>query len=140
MADPRNLRLAVLAAWGDARRIPSVRRTVLVIDDHPGFRRTARRLLQAEGFDVIAEAPDAATGIEAARMLEPDIALVDIYLPDSDGFELSERLADLATPPMVVLISSREQEEFEPLVERSFARGFVPKHELSRDALEELLE
>jgi DNA-binding NarL/FixJ family response regulator len=97
-------------------------------------------LLQAEGFDVIAEAPDAATGIEAARMLEPDIALVDIYLPDSDGFELSERLADLATPPMVVLISSREQEEFEPLVERSFARGFVPKHELSRDALEELLE
>ena len=73
-------------------------------------------------------------------MLEPDIALVDIYLPDSDGFYLTGRLAALASSPVVVLTSSREREEFEPLVERRFARGFVPKHELSGDVLEALLE
>jgi DNA-binding NarL/FixJ family response regulator len=118
----------------------TVPRTVLVIDDHARFRKTARRMLESEGFEVVGEAADAAAGLEAARMLEPDIALVDIYLPDSDGFDLTSRLAALDSPPSVVLTSSREREEFESVVERSSARGFVPKHELSGVALEELLE
>lgn len=129
-----------MARRSEASAIPLVRRTVLVIDDHPGFRGTARRLLEGDGFEVIGEAGDAATGVAAARMLEPDIALVDIYLPDSDGFDLTSRLAALAKPPAVILTSSREQSEFEGLVARSFARGFVPKHELGRAALEEFLE
>lgn len=129
-----------MTRWGSARTIQLVRRTVLVVDDHPGFRRTARRLLEGDGFEVVSEAGEAATGLAAARMLEPDIALVDIYLPDSDGFDLTSRLAALAKPPAVILTSSREQGEFEGLVERSFARGFVPKHELSGDALEDLLK
>jgi len=129
-----------VARWSDSRTIPLVPRKVLVIDDHPGFRRTARRLLEGDGLEVVGEAGDAASGLAAARMLEPDIALVDIYLPDSDGFELTSRLAALAKPPAVILTSSREQSEFEDLVERSFARGFVPKHELSGDALEDLLK
>jgi len=84
-------------------------------------------------------AGDAATGVAAARMLEPDIALVDIYLPDSDGFDLTSRLAALPRPPAVILTSSRGGVEFERLAESSFARGFVPKHELSGDALDDLL-
>jgi len=128
-----------VARWSAACTIPPVRRTVLVIDDHPGFRGTARRLLEGDGFEVVGEAGDAATGVAAARMLEPDIALVDIYLPDSDGFDLTSRLTALARPPAVILTSSREEVEFERLVERSSARGFVPKHELSGDALEDLL-
>lgn len=97
-------------------------------------------MLESEGFEVVGEAADAAAALEAARILEPDIALVDIYLPDSDGFDLTSRLAALDSPPSVVLTSSREREEFESVVERSSARGFVPKHELSGVALEELLE
>jgi len=97
-------------------------------------------MLEVAGFDVLGEAGDAADGLSAARMLEPDIALVDIYLPDSDGFELTSRLAALDRPPAVILTSSREREEFETLVERSPARGFVPKHQLSGGALTELLE
>jgi len=116
-----------------------VRRTVLVVDDHSGFRETARRMLESDGFEVVGEAEDAATGLGAARRLEPEIALVDVYLPDLDGFELASRLAALDSPPAVVLTSSRERGDFELLLDRSSARGFVPKHELCGEALEELL-
>ena len=96
-------------------------------------------MLESDGFEVVAEAEDAATGLEAARRLGPAIALVDVYLPDLDGFELASRLAALDSPPVVVLTSSRERGEFELLLDRSSARGFVPKHELCGEALEELL-
>jgi len=118
----------------------TVPRTVLVIDDHERFRKTARRVLESEGFEVVGEAENAWAGLQAARMLEPDIVLVDIYLPDSDGFDLTSHLTALDSPPLVVLTSSRGREELGSAVELSSARGFVPKHELSGEALEELLE
>ena len=94
-------------------------------------------MLESHGFEVVGEAEDAAAGLHAARMLEPKLALVDVYLPDLDGFDLASRLAALDTPPTVVLTSSRERGEFESLLGHSSARGFVPKHELCGDALEE---
>lgn len=95
-------------------------------------------MLESEGFEVVGEAADAAAGLDAARILEPELALVDVHLPDFDGFELAARLAVLDTPPSVVLTSSRDWGELEPLLDGSSARGFVPKHELSGDALERL--
>jgi DNA-binding NarL/FixJ family response regulator len=113
--------------------------TVLVVDDHPGFRACARRLLEREGYRVVAEAEDGASGIARARELRPQLALVDVYLPDIDGFEVAARLADLDAPPAVVVTSSRGRAELEPLIPGSSARGFVPKDELSRKSIEELL-
>ena len=113
--------------------------TVLIVDDHPSFRGTARALLEAEGFDVVGEAEDGAAAIEAARRLQPEVVLLDVQLPDIDGFEVAERLSADGVEAAVVLTSSRDAAEFGGLVERSGARGFVPKAELSAAALIALL-
>ena len=112
---------------------------VLIVDDHAGFRAHARRLLESEGYRVVGEAADCASGLAAARKLGPGLALVDVHLPDADGFELTSRLGALVDPPAVVLTSSRDGAELEACVFECGARGFVPKAELSREAIEELL-
>ncbi len=113
--------------------------TVLVVDDHAGFRDSARRLLEAEGYEVIGEAADGESALRRVRELRPQLVLVDIYLPDIDGLEVAARLRSLDDSPAVILISSHGRMEFEPLIRDSGARGFVPKSELSREALEALL-
>jgi DNA-binding NarL/FixJ family response regulator len=113
--------------------------SVLIVDDHAGFRAHARRLLEYEGYRVVGEAADSASALEAARELKPELALVDVHLPDADGFELTSWLGGLADPPAVVLTSSRDGAELEECISACGARGFVPKAELSRDAIEVLL-
>ena len=113
--------------------------SVLIVDDHSGFRAQARRMLESEGYRVVGEAGDVASALEAARALGPELALVDVYLPDGNGFEVTSRLEALDSPPVVVLTSSHDGAEFEQCVAESGARGFVPKTELSREAIEELL-
>lgn len=88
---------------------------------------------------MIGEADDVSSGVEAARALEPEVALIDVYLPDGDGFELASRLLAGARPPEVVLISSHGGSEFEHCVSESGARGFIAKDDLSREAIEEVL-
>jgi CheY-like chemotaxis protein len=114
--------------------------TFLVVDDHPTFRKTARTLLESEGFEVVGEAVDGASAIEAAASLQPDVVLLDIYLPDMEGFEVAKALRRNGTPPAVILTSSRDSSDFGPLVERSGARGFITKADLSGPALAVLLE
>ena len=113
--------------------------TVLIVDDHPSFRVTARALLEAEGFEIVGEAEDGAGAIEAARRLRPEVVLLDVQLPDFDGFEVAARLLSNGAAPAVVLTSSRDVSEFGALVERSGARGFIPKAELSGAGLAALL-
>jgi DNA-binding NarL/FixJ family response regulator len=113
--------------------------TVLIVDDHGSFRATARRLLEAEGFDVIGEAEDGEGALEAVERLRPDVVLLDVQLPDMDGFDVAARLPENGHRPAVVLTSSRDSSEFRGLVEESGARGFVPKAELSGRRLAALL-
>jgi DNA-binding NarL/FixJ family response regulator len=113
--------------------------SVLIVDDHAGFRAHARRLLEFEGYCVVGEAADSASGLEAARELKPELVLVDVHLPDADGFQLTSWLAALSDPPAVVLTSSRDGAELAACVSESGARGFVPKAELSREAIDGLL-
>jgi DNA-binding NarL/FixJ family response regulator len=116
-----------------------VARSVLIVDDHPSFRTTAHALLEAEGFDVVGEAEDGESALEAVRRLRPDIVLLDVQLPGIDGFEVAELLTANGNSPSVVLTSSRDASDFGALVERSGARGFLPKAELSGAALSALL-
>jgi DNA-binding NarL/FixJ family response regulator len=116
-----------------------MKRTVLIVDDHPGFRASARRVLEADGYAVIAEAADGSSGVTAAAEHQPDLALVDVQLPDFDGFEVTRRLQESGDAPEIVLISSHERADFGSLVDRSGARGFVSKADLSSAALEALL-
>ena len=112
---------------------------VLIVDDHAGFRAHARRLLECEGYRVVGEAPDSASALEAACELEPELVLVDVHLPDANGFVLCSRLLGLADPPAVLLTSSRDGAELGSCAADCGACGFVPKAELSREAIEELL-
>jgi DNA-binding NarL/FixJ family response regulator len=116
------------------------RRTVLIVDDHEGFRNSARALLEADGFEVIGEAGSGIEALEAAAALRPDIVLLDIQLPGLDGFGVAERLAEVAEAPAVVLVSSREAIAYGPRLSRTPARGFIPKSGLSGEALAALVE
>jgi CheY-like chemotaxis protein len=114
--------------------------TILVVDDHPSFRATARAMLECEGFVVVGEAEDGESAIRAAEELKPDVVLLDVQLPDMDGFEVTRRLQAVnGTAPRIVLTSSRDGADFGSLVEKSAAVGFVPKGELSGAALAALL-
>jgi DNA-binding NarL/FixJ family response regulator len=116
-----------------------MRPTLLIIDDHPGFRSLARRLLEAGGFDVVGEAATGQAAVASARELRPDVVLLDIQLPDIDGFEVTARLADGGAAPVVVLTSTRDRADYGERVERCGARGFIPKAELSGAALRAFL-
>lgn len=122
------------------RRLKPMPPTVLIVDDHPSFRIMARKLLEAEGFDVVGEAEDGRTAIEAVARLRPEVVLLDVQLPDIEGFEVADALtSNNGSSPAVVLTSSRDRTDFSGLVERSGARGFIPKAELSAAALRALI-
>jgi len=104
---------------------------VLIVDDHADFRAFARALLKADGFDVIGEAHDGASALAAARSLKPSLVLLDIQLPDIDGFAVCEALAGDEDAPAVVLTSSRDASSYRRRLGESSARGFIPKAELS---------
>jgi DNA-binding NarL/FixJ family response regulator len=112
-----------------------MRPTLLIVDDHAGFRALARRLFTSGGFEVVGEAADGQQAIAAARELRPDVVLLDIQLPDIDGFEVTARLADGEAGLVVVLTSTRDRADYGERVERCGARGFIPKAELSGTAL-----
>jgi DNA-binding NarL/FixJ family response regulator len=112
--------------------------SVLIVDDHEPFRRSIRVLLELEGFDVVGEAEDGASALELASRLRPELVLLDIALPDTNGFEVAKQLA--GGPSKIVLTSSREQRDLGPRIVTSGAVGFVPKDRLSGEALATLLE
>jgi DNA-binding NarL/FixJ family response regulator len=112
--------------------------TILIVDDHSTFRQSVRLLLEAEGYDVIGEAGDGAAALARVRELSPEVVLLDVQLPDIDGFDVAARLMDGEDGPVVVLTSSRDGADFGPLIERSGARGFIPKAELSGERLRAL--
>jgi DNA-binding NarL/FixJ family response regulator len=112
---------------------------VLIVDDHPGFRMAARRLLELEGYTVIGEAADGLSALDEVRRLRPDLVLLDIQLPDFDGFEVCERLARAGDLPAVVLTSSRDPSDYGPCLNRTAALGFLPKAELSGAGIADIL-
>ena len=112
---------------------------VLIVDDHPGFRVVARELLQYQGFDVVGEAGDAAAALLEVHRLAPDLVLLDVGLPDADGFDLAGRLATMSPAPAVVLISSRDGSAYRKRLATSPVRGFLRKDELTGTALRALI-
>ena len=127
------------AVWDDLCDDRCVRPTVLIVDDHDGFRESARALLEAEGFAVVGDAADGAAALAAALRLRPDVVLLDVQLPDVDGFAVAERLAALSEPPRVVLISSRDAAAYGSRLDAAPACGFLAKRELSGASLAALV-
>ena len=117
--------------------IEAMHPTVVIVDDHEPFRRSARGLLELDGFRVIGEAGDGAGGIETVERLQPNVVLLDIALPDASGLDVAERLSGGAT--RIVLVSSRDPIDLGARVGRCGAAGFIPKDELSGERLTAVL-
>ena len=115
--------------------VRGMRRTVLIVDDHAGFRSAAGALIEAAGFDVVGEAADGSSALAAADELRPDLVLLDVQLPDIDGFAVAERLSAGAAPPAIVLTSSRSVASLRWRLATHPAWTFIPKSELSGEAL-----
>jgi DNA-binding NarL/FixJ family response regulator len=120
--------------------ILSMERTMLIVDDHVGFRRQARALFARSAYEVVAEAEDVASGVRMAAAFQPHVVLLDVQLPDGDGFEAATMILAAPSPPAVVLISSREAADYGGRIAASGARGFISKADLSPSALDAMLE
>jgi CheY-like chemotaxis protein len=127
--------LATMAAARGRCDDRPVGRTVLVVDDNADFRRSARALLEADGFSVVGVAANGPEAIAGACRLRPDIVLLDVQLPGLDGFAVAERLAGAPDPPAVVLISSRDASAYGPRLPAAHALGFIAKRDLSGPSL-----
>ncbi len=125
-------------AQGHGCQHGAVKRTLLIVDDHAGFRSFARALLEAEGYDVVGEAEDGQSALLAAATLRPEVVLLDVVLPDIDGFLVCAALSEDADGPAIVMTSSRGVSSYRRRLARSSARGFIAKSDLSGPSLEEL--
>jgi DNA-binding NarL/FixJ family response regulator len=117
-----------------------MRLSVLIVDDHAGFRSAARALLEAEGFRVLGEAADGASALEAASELRPDVVLLDIQLPDLNGFDVADRLAEAGDAPAVVFVSSRSASSFRWRLAGNPEWTFIAKSDLSGETLAAALD
>jgi CheY-like chemotaxis protein len=113
----------------------------VIVDDSPEFRVVAPPLLEREGIAVVAVASTAAEGLDRARALQPDVALVDINLGGESGFELARRLALATDLPStsVILVSAHSAADLVDLVAVSPVLGFLSKPDMSAKAVRDLL-
>lgn len=115
-------------------------RTAVIVDDHEGFRTRTAALLEGAGYDVIGSCPDGRAALALLTTLRPDVVLLDVQLPDIDGFDVMEQLGWGVDGPAIVLVSSREAADYGSRVGRSGAAGFITKSELSPQALAEVVD
>jgi DNA-binding NarL/FixJ family response regulator len=113
--------------------------TTLIVDDHAGFRSSARVLLELDGFRVVGEAADGAAAVVAAEALDPELVLLDVQLPDTDGFEVAHTILGRSPGTRIVMVSSRDESDYGDSVAESGALGFVAKAALSGPALRAVL-
>jgi DNA-binding NarL/FixJ family response regulator len=113
--------------------------SLLIVDDHAEFRSFIRTQLDLDGFEVAGEAADGESALTEVDRLQPDVVLLDVQLPGIDGFEVARRLAERASPPRVVLTSSRLATDYGSRLDAAPIRGFIAKQELSGKALSALV-
>jgi two-component system, NarL family, nitrate/nitrite response regulator NarL len=114
--------------------------TILIVDDSEAFRVQARTMLEADGFDVVAEASDLSGAIAAWHATLPQLVLLDVNLPDGDGFAIVDMLERDGTRPIVVMTSTRDAATYRRRLERTRAVGFILKNELSGAAIRSLMD
>jgi DNA-binding NarL/FixJ family response regulator len=114
--------------------------TIVVVDDHVGFRTMAGALLTTGGFQVVGEAATGADALAVIAALAPDAVLLDLQLPDIDGFAILRSLRRAGLASRVVLCSVRVAADFGARLEQCGAAGFLTKSALTAEAVRSLLE
>ena len=137
--ESRSVKDSSVAAGQIRNADPAEHTRVLIVDDHGPFRSILRKVLKADGFLIVGEAADGAEAIRACGELRPDLVLLDVQLPDFDGFRVAAVLATQVDAPAVVLVSSRSRTDYGSRVEACGARGYIAKAELSGHAVRRLL-
>jgi len=115
---------------------------LLIVDDDRLFLEAARVLLEREGLPVIGVVTNSVQALRLATDLRPDVILVDLMLGDESGFDLTRRLDghNEAADPVVILMSTYSEADFAELIAESPAAGFLPKSELSADAIRRIVD
>jgi DNA-binding NarL/FixJ family response regulator len=118
---------------------------VLIVDDSRSFLEAARALLEREGMRVLGVAATSAQALRRAAELRPDAVLVDIALGPESGFDVARSLAGHGdngdgAAPVVILMSTYSEADFADLIAQSVATGFLPKQELSADAVRQIVD
>lgn len=110
---------------------------VLIVDDQEPFRLAARMVVEAtDGFEVVGEAETGEDSVTMAADLAPDLVLMDVNLPGIDGLESTRRILAVAEPPVVLLLSTYEEEEYAPKAAECGAAAYIPKAMFGPDRLE----
>ena len=108
---------------------------LVIVDDSALYRSAAGDLLRADGFDVVAEAADGRSGLAAIVEHRPDVVVLDVALPDQDGFAVAAQAMHLPSRPDVVLVSSRDWTDLDQRIDACGARGFLPKDQVDGAAV-----
>ncbi|MEW7315010.1 response regulator transcription factor [Buttiauxella gaviniae] len=109
---------------------------ILIVDDHPLIRMSMRMLLEQEGYEVVGEIDDGSEVLPAIRKMQPDIIILDIFLPKMDGLKVISRIKSEGSPVKILVVSSQEEQHFAPRCMRAGATGFISKN----NGLDELNE
>ena len=111
---------------------------VVLVDDDRRFRATARRALEAEGVEVVAELSSGKDALATVQHWYPDAVLVDVRMPRIDGVEVARRLRTKVGTTVVILMSTLDADHGRLLAD-GVAAGYIPKDQLSLSAIMELL-
>jgi CheY-like chemotaxis protein len=115
-----------------------VAQKILVVDDHDGFRARTRRLLERDRYRVV-EAANGAQAIAQAIAERPDLVLLDVHLPDMNGFEVAAALRLAGGAARILLISTHPANDYAEQIAGSEADGFLDKADLSASAIAAML-
>jgi DNA-binding NarL/FixJ family response regulator len=109
---------------------------VLIVDDQKPFRAIARMVVElTDGFEVVGEAVTGEDSVVSARVLKPDLVLMDVNLPGINGLEATEQILAEPTPPVVLVLSTYEAEEYAPRAAGVGAAAYIPKSLFDPEAL-----
>lgn len=108
---------------------------VLVVDDHPCILRTLRSLLTQQHWQVF-EAENGKAALERIRQVNPDVVVLDIFMPGMNGLETAYEIRRLVPVPKLILISSAYTSEEAALFARLYGDGrFIPKTEIGKELI-----
>lgn len=100
---------------------------VLVIDDSPFVLKAVKKALEPEGYQLLDQAFDGRMGLEMAERLQPDLILLDVTMPEMDGFETAEHLLRKNPGTKIIMLSAMGDNELLQRAKQVGVKAFLPK-------------